>query len=56
MKWYCPSEKMPKIGDHIYVSDGDRTIDMVVESLPNEPYKGNVIMWRYADDENINCN
>ena len=51
MKWYCPSEKMPKVGDHIYVSDGEKVINMVVESLPNEPYEGCVTMWRYVDGE-----
>ena len=55
-KWYYPSEKMPKIGERILVSDGDTTIEIIVESLPDEPYKGNVVMWRYVNNENINCN
>ena len=50
VEWFSVDEKMPQVGDHIIVSDGYDEMEIFVSSLPQTPYNGNVIMWRYADE------
>ena len=50
ISWISPSDKMPNIGDYIYVTDGKEVHKIIVESLPKDPIKSNVIGWRYVND------
>ena len=50
-KWISPWEKMPNIGDKVYVTDGKEVLKITVTSLPKYPWNSNVIGWRYVEDE-----
>ena len=50
-KWISPWEKMPNIGDLVYVTDGKEVMKINVVSLPEDPWDSNVIGWRYAEDD-----
>lgn len=49
-KWISPWEKMPNIGDDVYVTDGKEVLKIKVLSLPKDPWNSNVIGWRYVED------
>ena len=53
LKWYSTSEKLPQIGDVVYVSDGYQMMKVTVRCLPKDSWNSNVIKWRYTDDEEM---
>ena len=50
-EWISPWDKMPNIGDLVYVTDGKEVMKINVTSLPKDPWDSNVIGWRYAEDD-----
>lgn len=50
-EWISPWDKMPNIGDCIYVTDGKEMMKIKVLALPTDPWNSNVIGWRYVDDD-----
>lgn len=52
-EWISPWDKMPNIGDCVYVTDGRETMKIIVHYLPKDPWDSNVIGWRHADEEEI---
>lgn len=49
-KWYLTSENLPQIGDIVYVSDGYQIMKIIVKCLPEDPWKSNIRLWRYANE------
>ena len=49
VEWISPWDKMPNVGDCVYVTDGKDTMKIVVHCLPKDPWDSNVIGWRYTD-------
>ena len=52
-EWISPFKELPKVGDHIYVTDGNEVHEIIVTGLPENPCNSNVRGWKYVEDKDV---